>query len=216
MVKAVIFDMDGVLVDSEAFYLYFYQDFFERHGQRITRKELLETAGMGMSNFWEWVGHHWNPNISGPEAKQIADEDTDPLPFHYKDMKMPHLDFMLRSLKEHDIKLAIGSSSYMENIQRMMDELKIADYFDVVCSGHDFKESKPNPEIYLETMKRLRVTAEETVVIEDSIYGIEAGKNAGCKVIAREDNRFHMDQSMADYIACDLLDAYSKIMEWNQ
>ncbi len=210
--KAVIFDMDGVMIDSEAYYLFAYQFLMEKHNQHITRDQLLETAGMAMDEFWQWMVDHWSTPMTIEEMQKLIYQEP-MAQLDYEDLKMPHLRLVLQELKKEGFKLAIASSSYMDLIEEMMQQLHIKDYFDVVCSGADFKESKPNPEIYIETMARLNVHPNHAYVIEDSIYGIEAGKASQAYVIAKEDKRFKMDQSEADYIASDLLDALLKIIE---
>ena len=74
----------------------------------------------------------------------------------------------------------------------------------MIVTGDDFKESKPNPEIYLYCQKTLKLKSDECLVVEDSPIGIEAGKRAGLKVVARKDTKLNMDQSLADYYIDDL------------
>ena len=75
---------------------------------------------------------------------------------------------------------------------------------DVIVSGEMFRESKPNPEIYKFTLKKLGLEARECVAIEDSTYGIQAAKGAGITTFAKKDNRFHYNQSIADVVIDDL------------
>jgi beta-phosphoglucomutase-like phosphatase (HAD superfamily) len=77
-----------------------------------------------------------------------------------------------------------------------------------VVTGRDFKESKPNPEIYLYTAKQLGVSSDECVVLEDSTIGITAAKRAGMYTLAHRDLRFNFDQTLADHIFDDFLEAY--------
>ena len=79
----------------------------------------------------------------------------------------------------------------------------ISNYFDLICTGDDFTESKPSPEIYLYCMNQFGLKPQECIVVEDSVFGIEAGKRAGMYVIARKTN-FSFSQEQADVIVTDL------------
>ena len=103
----------------------------------------------------------------------------------------------------------------MENIKKVTRQCGIASYFDCMVSGVDLKESKPDPAIYLDTLRRLNLKPEEVIAIEDSTYGIQACIGANIRVIAKEANRYDFNQDLADVIASDILDAYNIIKYWN-
>lgn len=210
MIKAVIFDMDGVLIDSEAFYLYRLLETCQEHNQSISLEQLKSTAGMSMGEFWDKLGSWWTPNKTPEEMQKIfvIEGQND-----YADLANPHLHFILKGIKELGLKLAIASASEMTEIKAMAQQTKIESYFDCILSGCHLPKSKPDPLIYLETMKKLQVKPEECVVVEDSLYGIQAGKAAGAYVIAKADDRFDVDQSIADSVASDLLDVFVQIKE---
>lgn len=90
---------------------------------------------------------------------------------------------------------------------------RIKEFFDVILSGEDFENSKPDPEIYISAMKSLGVKKHDCIIIEDSDYGIEAGNKAGAFVIAKKDERFGFSQAKADLQVYDLLEAYRYIMK---
>ena len=98
----------------------------------------------------------------------------------------------------------LASVSDHKDIEMMLCSNNLEKYFDVVLSGADFVESKPNPEIYLAAAKKLGVLPETCMIIEDSEYGIESGKAAGAMVIAIEDTRFGFVQNRADYLVKNL------------
>lgn len=87
-----------------------------------------------------------------------------------------------------------------------MDQAGLRKYFSLIVSGEQFKESKPNPEIYLYTIKELNVNKDEAIIIEDSSKGILAANRAGIKVLALKDDKFGLDQSQADIIINELND----------
>lgn len=132
--------------------------------------------------------------------------DNDALKRDHRALLFPNLVELLQTLRGYGLKLAVASSARMEGILEVVEACEIADYFDVLLSGRDLQESKPNPEIYLLTLKKLGVEASEAYVIEDSPNGITAAKRAGITTIARRETRFPLDQSQADYFVDDLLE----------
>ena len=211
--KAVLFDMDGVLVDSEAVYAYFVVEFFEHFNQKVDRKKLRKIAGADDYNYYKILGDMWNPKKTSPEMKEFYDSHIFHDKLDFTKILNPHVRFMLEKLKEKGYKIGLASSSPMDVIMDMAISNKIDSYFDVIMSGCDLEKSKPDPMIYFEVMKRLQVHPEECIIIEDSNYGIQAGKASGAYVIAKEDHRFGFVQDVADYIASDLLDAYLQIVD---
>lgn len=127
-----------------------------------------------------------------------------------------HIYPLLDWLKRRKIHIALASSSPRESIERYLTLLKIREYFELIVSGAEFKNSKPDPEIYRYTIKKLHATAAECLVVEDSIYGIIAAKQAGAVVAAKKDERFGQDQSGADYMVDDLLQIEGIIEGENQ
>ena len=134
----------------------------------------------------------------------------------YRTILNPHVLNVLPRLKKAGYKLAIASSSSMENIKTVTSQCGIDQYFDCMVSGFDFEESKPDPAIYLETLQRLDLKPEEVIAIEDSTYGIQACINANVRVIAKEDHRYNFNQGLADVIASDILEAFNIIEYWNK
>ena len=194
MKKAVIFDMDGVLIDSEPIYMYHTMLFFQQFGISLEEKEVRKLAGSSNAHGWEMMASWWKEAITPNEMN-------------------PYVKYVLTRLRKDSFQLAIASSSPMAAITDMVEDCQLNEYFDLLVTGMDFAASKPNPEIYLSTMERLKVTPEETIVVEDSHYGIEAGKKAGATVIALKDERFYPDQSESDYLVNDLLEAYLLIQK---
>ena len=106
---------------------------------------------------------------------------------------------LLEWMKAEGYVLALASSSSEEAIRQMLDALELHGYFSHIISGKMFKESKPNPEIYLYALSVLGLPARDCMAVEDSTYGICAAKAAGLQVAAVKDDRFSFDQSQADW-----------------
>lgn len=213
MKKAVIFDMDGVLIDSEPIYMYETMEFLRKHGVKITRSEAAQLAGSSHEKSMELMMSWWGKPLTETEFERIIETTYPAENWHYFEILNPYVKFILPRLKVAGFKVAIASSSPMEAIKDMVTECNIEHYFDLLVTGRDYPESKPDPTIYLSTMDKLGVTPYETLIIEDSNYGIEAGKRAGATVIALRDPRFYDNQSASDYLVSDLLEVYQKIIE---
>ena len=124
---------------------------------------------------------------------------------------LDHRSILLESLSER-YKIALASSSSLNTINTALDQVDLRKYFIFIVSGEQFKESKPNPEIYLHTIKELNVNKDEAIIIEDSPKGILAANRAGIKVLALKDDKFGLDQSQAD-INIDELNDIIKLIE---
>ena len=202
--KAVIFDMDGVLVYSEPKNAEQLANFMQEYGCFPSERFLNSLVGTSYDFTSQACIDYMNVKISVEEFKKKFDAYMKTHPYKYLDVFNKEATIILKWLKENGYKLAIASSSFLHQIQTMLDECTIAYYFDVILSGEMFKESKPNPEIYVTAAKKLGVSCEECLVIEDSFYGIKAGKRAGMKVLAVKDTHYGMDQSYADARICSL------------
>ena len=118
----------------------------------------------------------------------------------YKEVKDPDIIQVMAELKEKGYQIAIASSSPMEDIRQAMLEIELEPYVNLVISGEMFRESKPNPEIYLYTVEKLGKKPCECIAVEDSTFGIQAAKSAGLITFAKRDERFYFDQTPADFI----------------
>lgn len=203
MVKAVIFDMDGVIIDSEPVYQKWLAMFLKSQNVPVPASELREVPGMATQDFVKklevWWKNAGKPCKSGKEINQMFDRYSDSFPLSYSDILNPYVKEVLEWLRQWDYKVAVASSSPMKNITEVLSETGLGSYFDVRVSGEDFADSKPNPEIYYFTVKKLGLHTEECIAVEDSSYGIQAAVNAHLRVIAKKDERFGFDQSLADY-----------------
>lgn len=208
--KAVIFDMDGVLIDSEALHLYDFRIFLQKHNQNLTNEELSEFVGLDAKTFIGHLQEIWKPVSLLPSIEEIKEGCKYPSD-SFQDMLVPHVRFILSHLKKNNIKIAIASSSLYNIIYKMLSINDIDSYFDVIVSGNDVQAKKPSPDIYFETLKRLELPSNDCIVIEDSLVGIQAAINAGLYVIAVKENRFLVDQSQADCIVNDLIEAWIQI-----
>lgn len=195
--KAIIFDMDGVLVDTENAYLNMFRDFLRAHGKSVREDILLKIVGADSKKTWKYMGKLWGEEDT-EKIRQLFHSEYPDGTLDYREYLFPGVPQMLRTLKQKNYLLALASSSKKKDIRRMLKENELGTYFTVVVSGEESKESKPDPEIYNDVKRQLGLNSEECLVVEDSTYGIRAAKAAGLEVIAVDDPRFSFDQSEAD------------------
>lgn len=218
MIKAVFFDCDGVLVDSERFDQSLNEDFIRDYHLDINPKAFYIFVGSSPSlNTWDAFYAEVANKIewSKEEFREIYRNHrrNNPRKLQFKGILFEDVPRTLRYLKEErDMKVACASSSSPEYIERALAECEIKPYFDLQVSGYDFKKSKPSPDIYLFCRDQMGLRSEECLVIEDSPYGIEAAIAAGMPVLARRDTLFSMDQSKATRII-DSLDEVRTFLE---
>jgi len=199
MIKAVIFDMDGVIIDSEGVYLEYQLEFAKKKNPDVKLEDLYPMVGATKQECWEVVervvsnGQTWEELRKEFRQRDIYSE------IDYRSIYRLEVTDTLKQLKEAGFRLALASSTHLELVERVLKENGIRDYFEAVVSGEQFKKSKPDPEIYLYTAEQLKLKPEECLAVEDSTIGITAAHRAGLKIAAVVDTRYGFDQSLADY-----------------
>lgn len=207
MKKIIIFDNDGVLVNSEPVYEKLFMGFLYSTKYKLKNVHYKNFVGSNFRLTHKLIKKD-NPDFfSSVEEMSIAyREYVKDHPVNYKDYAMPNIKETLDSLKALGYHMAVASSGTFDHIMSILNSMEVTEYFEFVVSGYDFKESKPNPEIYLHAAERFGVDPKDIFVVEDSPYGLLAAKRAGMKVIAKKDYTFGFDQSCADYFIDDLLE----------
>lgn len=200
MIKAVIFDMDGIIIDSEPVYLEKDLEFARGKNPDVKLEDLYGMVGSSREDAWSCMeraihnGQTWEELRD--EFRQLRDVYAE---MDYRKIFRPEIRSILDELKEKGLRLALASSTGMEIIERVLAENNIRHYFELVVTGAQFKRSKPDPEIYHYTAAQLELPEAQCLAIEDSTFGVTAASRAGMKVAALIDHRFHFDQSLADY-----------------
>ena len=204
MIKAVLFDMDGVLVDTEWFYNRRRVAFMEEHG--ITYDRIPDLSGSNEPAIWEALVPG-NLTLREELLTEYKKRYCPAHPVPYAELLNEQTEPVMRELHKRGVKCAIASSSYRELIDELVEIAGIADVLDYTISGHECSAFKPDPEIYLRAMEALGVEPSECLVIEDSPLGIEAGKRSGARVLAlRPHEGVNLDQSAADVVIDNLTD----------
>ena len=183
VMKAVIFDMDGVLIDSQPYHFKADIDTMAEYGVIKDQKFYEAFAGTLTDNRMRTLRDMFGLDVPAEELIEkrekmildiMANEDIKPI------SGIPEL---LRSIKALGLKTAVASSSGIELIKLVLDRLGIAVYFDSITSGNDVKRGKPSPDIFLLAAERIGAEPSECLVVEDSENGVRAAKAAGMKAL---------------------------------
>ena len=183
-IKAVLFDIDGLMVDTESLATEAFIHSAKKQGYDMTKEETLMVLGFTTKSIYEfWENYFKNSDVSG---KQLVDD-------HYKYIenvlfttgpkKMPYIEELLKYLIENNYKVAVASSSNMNHIINNMEKTGLKKYIDEFASGAEVKNGKPAPDVFLLAAERLGVEPKKCLVLEDSKAGVIAGSSAGAKVI---------------------------------
>lgn len=178
---SVIFDMDGVLFDTESIYAKGWIEAAKEYGYDDVQEAVMGAIGRNSTDtralFFRLMGEDFPYDAVWERAREIAKNkiDTDGLPM------MKGVKEILDYLKENDYRIGLASSTRKGRILEQIESAGIADYFQVVVGGDMVKHSKPDPEIYLIACKELGVNPKDTYAIEDSLNGIRSAHGAGMK-----------------------------------
>ena len=202
MIKAVIFDMDGVLVNSEPYHFDFEKNHLKEMGITITDRELENFVGISVENFWKTIRERYNVDET---IERLVEQDTDLRVSYFSNIRnlesVDGVRELIVTLRDKGIKTAVASSSHIRLIETVLEKTGLAEYFDETVSGCDVENGKPAPDIFLRTAEILGEGTEDCVVIEDSFNGLKGTKAAGMKCIAfRNPESGNQDLSAADLV----------------
>lgn len=202
--KAAVFDMDGVVVDTEPVYREHVLMFFREQGVDITLEDVNVLAGASSDTYQRLLRQWWREGT----GRQATDREIDALldefyarnPIDYASILNEGVRELLDYLRAHGVPRALASSSALADIRNVLKACRLEDSFDYVVSGEEFEESKPNPEIYLHVLDKLGVEAFDCFAIEDSDAGMTAARRAGLYVVGKRDDRFGYAQDECDVL----------------
>lgn len=183
MIKAVIFDMDGVMFDTETYWIDFGIDIAKEFGYTITREFINSITGTNYDNIRKSLTSQYKGFPVEDFYKKFRKKIFDEMNTNGIKIKKGLLE-LLTYLKNNNYKIAIASSTSKKIIYKYLGYANIdSSIFDAIVSGEDFEVSKPNPDIYLKTFELLDILPKECIIIEDSNNGIMSGYRAGGEVV---------------------------------
>ena len=187
MVKAVIFDMDGLMIDTEVVNYQFFSRFFQTIGVHLSLDDYcLCFTGKSIDGALNSMREHYHLDFQNEDFKKYFQNFHEKWENQVVPLK-PGLEELLQDLKTQDMKLAIATSSDRQRVQRLFQPYSVLKYFDVVVCGTDVKAGKPAPDIFLKACEELSIHPNEALVLEDSETGIEAAYRAKIPVICIPD-----------------------------
>lgn len=194
MINAVIFDMDGVIFDTERILLKCMKKAGEKHNIQISDENVAKLRGTNSKTFKELFLEMY-PNTDfyniKMETNRLKEEDIlkNGLPIK------SGIENLFKYIKEKGLKMGLASSTKQETVMRYLIQSKLVNYFDCIICGDMIKNGKPEPDIYLEVCDSLGVSPNEALVLEDSKNGILAGYRAGCNVLMVIDIDEHYEET---------------------
>lgn len=208
MLKGLLFDMDGVLVNNLDVHREAFAEFFRRYGVNRTFDELNRHFGRGNDDI---MGDLMPQEIVERVGIRELGNQKEAI---YREIYAPKikpqeglLEFLAESERE-GLRSAVGSSGFLANVDFVLDRCDIRRYFDAIVAGDQVTKCKPDPEIYLTAAAKLNLKPSECIVFEDAEAGIEAGKRAGMVVVALATTfpREFLENTEADMIIDDFRD----------
>ncbi len=182
-IEAVIFDMDGVLVDTEVISIRFWEESLNYFGYDFTKEIFLSMLGKNENGVKQVLIENYGDKFPVNEVynykleKMLNYLDENKVPIKYGVYEI--LDY----LKENNYKIAVATSTNRERATKILQDVDIYEKIDVMVCGDEVVNSKPNPEIFLKTAKVLNVDTKKCLIIEDSPVGVEAAYKGNIKVM---------------------------------
>ena len=208
MIKAVIFDLDGVIVSTDELHYLAWKHISDQEDIEFNKNINHRLRGVSRMESLEIILENAKKTYSKQEKEFLATKKNN----YYiellsslspKDI-LPNVLELLNQLKAKGIQIAIGSSS--KNAKAILKQIKLNDIFDAVADGNDIKHSKPAPDVFLVAAKKLGINPKHCVVVEDAVVGIEAAKAANMTAVAVFDAK---KSELADYKYDDIKDILS-------
>ncbi|MER2000484.1 MAG: HAD family phosphatase [Lysinibacillus sp.] len=217
MMKAIIFDFDGTIIDTETAWYLVFKNAYKQYGIDLSLETYSHCLGTNLATFnpYTHLTTHHNISMDLEEFKISIQEDYAKL--IEKEALRPGILNLLQEAKQAGFKIGLASSSHREWIDKFVNLLGLEGYFDCYCTADTVSNVKPDPELYLQALEQLGVQANEAIAIEDSPNGARAAVSAGLHTIVIKntltkqlqfDQGHHTIESLEHYKLQDLIDCF--------
>lgn len=197
-IKAVLFDMDGLMIDTESLSTEAFINSAKSQGYNMTKEETLKVLGYTKASIYQfWIDYFQGTKVDGKKLVDNHYEYIEKVLYTVGPEKMPFVEELLKYLRENNYKIAVASSSDTADIKNNLEKTKLEKYIDAIASGAEVENGKPAPDVFLLAAKRLDVDPKDCLILEDSKAGIKAGKASGAKVFMVPD-MFTVDKECED------------------
>lgn len=215
MIKAVLFDMDGVLVDSEEYICKAAIEMFREHGLIVKPEDFIPFVGTGENRYIGGVAEKYNfPLVIDRDKKRTYEIYARIVRNKLKPLH--GVEEFINICKKKKLKTAVATSADEIKMNINLREIGFpAEIFDVTVNGLQIERKKPHPDIYLKAAQLLGVDPSECLVVEDAPSGIQAAKAAGMKCLAVMSSFSEKELSDADWIVKNLISVPEEVLEWN-
>jgi beta-phosphoglucomutase len=212
--RGVIFDMDGVLVDSEAFMCKAACMMFQELGQNVEPQDFEPFLGMGEDRYLGGVAEKYSLVVEiEPIKKRAYDIFLEIIKGALK--PLPGVFEFIEKCKAEQKKIALASSADLRKVEGNLNEIGLLpEMFDAFVTGSDVERKKPNPDIFLRAANLLDLPPSECLVVEDAVSGVAGAKAAGARCLALTTSFTREELKGADYFAVDLSEAEEKVLRW--
>lgn len=179
-VKGILFDMDGLVLDTETLYCRFWAEAANALGYPMTRDQALGMRALNSVFGQRQLESYFGPGISYQEVRKVRIQKMDAYIAEHGVEPKEGARELLQYLRDKKIPAALATSSPMERVRAYMEPHGLLPYFQALCSGYDVPHGKPDPDIFLYAADRLGLKSENCMVLEDSPAGIQAASRANC------------------------------------
>lgn len=183
-IQGVIFDMDGVLIDSEPIYFEIERSSFDHFGAAVTVEEHHSFVGVTLESMWQQVIDKYQVTVPLEEILAYHQQHVmEKMLAHAELVAMPGVERWIQWLHEQHIPIAVASSSPRALIDLIMEKTGLGSYFEVRMTGEEVEHGKPAPDIFLAAAERIGIPPVNCLVIEDSRNGVQAARSAGMRCV---------------------------------
>lgn len=214
MIRGVLFDMDGVLVDSEAFICRAAIMMFGELGVKVEENDFLPFVGMGENRYIGGVAEKYGVKLDIDQAKALTYALYETISRN-KLKALPGVHEFVNRCRERGLKLALATSADRVKMEVNLKEIGLPEKtFQAIVQGLDVQRKKPFPDIYLKAAEKLDLPSSQCLVVEDAVSGVKAALSAGCRCLALTTSFTAGDLSEANWICSNLLNVPDEALNW--